>query len=103
MKQVDFYFDFISPYVSLASHQLGEVRDCTAAKFRLCAGSFCGAFKSSLEFGACGNPRRRYTFQDVQRWADYIGLEFKSPPAHHAIPDRFLSHVGHVVFPGFNA
>jgi len=26
MKQVDFYFDFISPYVWLASHQLGEVR-----------------------------------------------------------------------------
>ena len=49
----------------------------------LCARSFCRAFRSSLEFGSRGIPaKRRYTFQDAQRWAVYLGLEFKSPPAH---------------------
>ena len=26
--------------------------------------------------------KRRYTFQDAERWAVYLGLKFKSPPAH---------------------
>lgn len=25
---------------------------------------------------------RRYIFQDAERWAVYLGLKFKSPPAH---------------------
>jgi hypothetical protein len=33
MKHVDLYFDFVSPYPWLASHQLSELRGCTAAKF----------------------------------------------------------------------
>ena len=30
--------------------------------------------------------KRRYTFQDAQRWALYLGFEFKSPPAHPFSP-----------------
>jgi 2-hydroxychromene-2-carboxylate isomerase len=30
--------------------------------------------------------KRRYTFQDTQRWALHLGLEFKSPPAHPFSP-----------------
>jgi len=83
MKQVDFYFDFISPYVWLASHQLGEVRECTAAKFRFVPVLFAALLDHHSNLGPAEIPaKRRYTFQDAQRWANYLGLEFKSPPAH---------------------
>jgi 2-hydroxychromene-2-carboxylate isomerase len=82
MKQVDFYFDFISPYVWLASHQLGEVRECTAAKFRFVPVLFAALLDHQNLGPAEIAAKRRYTFQDAQRWAVYLGLEFKSPPAH---------------------
>jgi len=34
MKHVDLYFDFVSPYPWLASHQLSELRESTAVKLR---------------------------------------------------------------------
>src|SRR5215470_5672286 len=83
MKQVDLYFDFVSPYVWLASHQLGEVRECTAAKFRFVPVLFAALLDHHSNLGPAEIPaKRRYTFQDAQRWAVYLGLEFKSPPAH---------------------
>ena len=82
MKQVDF-FDFNSPYVWLASHQLGEVRERTAAKFRFVPVLFAALLGHHSNLGPAEIPaKRRYTFQDAQRWAVYLGLEFKSPPAH---------------------
>jgi 2-hydroxychromene-2-carboxylate isomerase len=87
MKQVDFYFDFVSPYVWLASHQLGEVRDCTAAKFRFVPVLFAALLDHHSNLGPAEIPaKRRYTFQDAQRCAVYLGLEFKSPPAHPFSP-----------------
>jgi len=83
MQQVDFYFDFVSPYVWLASHQIGEVRDCTAAKFRFVPVLFAGLLDHHANLGPAEIPaKRRYTFVDAQRWAVYLGLAFKSPPAH---------------------
>jgi 2-hydroxychromene-2-carboxylate isomerase len=83
MQQVDFYFDFVSPYVWLASHQLGEVRECTGAKFRFVPVLFAALLDHHSSLGPAEIPaKRRYTFQDAQRWAVYLGLEFKSPPAH---------------------
>jgi 2-hydroxychromene-2-carboxylate isomerase len=83
MKYVDFYFDFLSPYAWLASHQLDEVRKCTAAKFRFVPVLFAGLLGHHSNLGPAEIPaKRRYTFQDAQRWAVYLGLEFKSPPAH---------------------
>jgi len=83
VTQVDFYFDFISPYVWLASHQLGEVRACTAAKFRFVPVLFAALLDHNSNLGPAEIPaKRRYTFQDVERWAVYLGLRFKSPPAH---------------------
>ena len=83
MTQVDFYFDFISPYVWLASHQLGEVRACTAAKFRFVPVLFAALLDHHSNLGPAEIPaKRRYTFQDAERWAVYLGLKLKSPPAH---------------------
>ena len=87
MRQVDFYFDFVSPYVWLASHQLGEVRDCTAVKFRFVPVLFAALLDHHSNLGPAEIPaKRRYTFQDAQRWALYLGFEFKSPPAHPFSP-----------------
>ncbi|HEY7245285.1 MAG TPA: 2-hydroxychromene-2-carboxylate isomerase [Xanthobacteraceae bacterium] len=83
MKQVDFYFDFVSPYAWLAAHQIDEVREDTAAGFRFVPVLFAGLLDHHSNVGPAEVPaKRRYTFQDAQRWALYLGLEFKSPPAH---------------------
>jgi 2-hydroxychromene-2-carboxylate isomerase len=83
MRQVDFYFDFVSPYAWLAAHQIGEVRDCTAATFRFVPVLFAGLLNHHSNLGPAEIPaKRRYVFQDAQRWAVCLGLEFKAPPAH---------------------
>jgi 2-hydroxychromene-2-carboxylate isomerase len=83
MRQVDFYFDFVSPYAWLAAHQIGEVRDCTAATFRFVPVLFAGLLNHHSNLGPAEIPaKRRYVFQDAQRWAMHLGLEFKAPPAH---------------------
>jgi 2-hydroxychromene-2-carboxylate isomerase len=87
MKYVDFYFDFVSPYVWLASHQLDKVRESTAAKFRFVPVLFAALLDHHSSLGPAEiAAKRRYTFQDAQRWAVYLGLEFGSPPAHPFSP-----------------
>src|SRR5262249_17813376 len=76
-------------YVWLASHQLDEVRKSTAAKFRFVPVLFAALLGHHSNLGPAEIPaKRRYTFQDAQRWAVYLGLEFKSPPAHPLIPSN---------------
>ena len=69
MKYVNFYFDFLSPYVWLASHQLDEVRKSTAAKFRFVPVLFAALLGHHSNLGPAEIPaKRRYAFQDAQRW-----------------------------------
>jgi 2-hydroxychromene-2-carboxylate isomerase len=83
MKHVDFYFDFVSPYPWLASHQLGELQDCMAVKFCFVPVLFAALLDHHSNMGPAEIPaKRRYTFQDAQRWAVHLGLEFRCPPAH---------------------
>jgi 2-hydroxychromene-2-carboxylate isomerase len=83
MKEVDFYFDFVSPYAWLAAHQLGAVRDCAEATFRYVPVLFARLLDHHANVGPAEIPaKRRYTFVDAQRWAIHLRLEFKSPPAH---------------------
>jgi 2-hydroxychromene-2-carboxylate isomerase len=83
MKEVDFYFDFVSPYAWLAAHQLQAVRDCAEATFRYVPVLFAGLLDHHSNVGPAEIPaKRRYTFLDAQRWAIHLRLEFKSPPAH---------------------
>jgi 2-hydroxychromene-2-carboxylate isomerase len=83
MKHVDFYFDFVSPYPWLASHQLGELRESTAVKFCFVPVLFAALLDHNSNMGPAEIPaKRRYTLQDTQRWAVHLGLKFKSPPAH---------------------
>ena len=87
MRCVNFYFDFISPYPWLASHQFTEVRECTGAKFRFVPVLFAALLDHHSNVGPAEiAAKRRYVYQDVQRWAAHLGLEFKAPPAHPFIP-----------------
>ena len=84
MQCVDFYFDFISPYPWLASHQFGEVRECTATKFRFVPVLFAALLDHHSNMGPAEiTAKRRYTYQDVQRWAAHLGLEFRAPLRIH--------------------
>jgi|SRR6516165_2252456 2-hydroxychromene-2-carboxylate isomerase len=83
MKQVDFYFDFVSPYPWLASHQLDELRVSVGAKFCFVPVLFAVLLDHHSNMGHAEIPaKRRYTILDTQRWAIHLGLKFKSPPAH---------------------
>src|SRR6516165_171126 len=83
MKQVNFYFDFVSPYPWLASHQLDELRVSAGAKFCFVPVLFAALLDHHSNMGPAEIPaKRRYTIQDTQRWAVHLGLKFRSPPAH---------------------
>src|SRR5215472_10736507 len=83
MKRVDVYFDFVSPYPWLAAHQLGELRESAAATFCFVPVLFAALLDHHSNMGPAEIPaKRRYTIQDTQRWAVYLGLKFNSPPAH---------------------
>jgi 2-hydroxychromene-2-carboxylate isomerase len=87
MQRVDFYFDFISPYAWLATHQFGKIRECTGAEFRFVPVLFAALLDHHTNVGPAEiAAKRRYTFQDAQRWAAHLGLEFRAPPAHPFLP-----------------
>jgi 2-hydroxychromene-2-carboxylate isomerase len=82
MQRVDVYFDFVSPYPWLASHQLSELRG-PLAQFCFVPVLFAALLDHHSNMGPAEIPaKRRYTIQDTQRWAVHLGLKFKSPPAH---------------------
>ena len=91
MKQVNFYFDFVSPYPWLASHQLDELRVSAGAKFCFVPVLFAALLDHHSNMGPAEIPaKRRYTILDTQRWAIHLGLKFKSPPAHPFNPLKAL-------------
>jgi len=82
MQRVDVYFDFVSPYPWLASHQLSELRG-PLAQFCFVPVLFAALLDHHSNMGPAEIPaKRRYTIQDTQRWAVHLGLKFTSPPAH---------------------
>jgi 2-hydroxychromene-2-carboxylate isomerase len=91
MKQVNFYFDFVSPYPWLASHQLDELRVSAGAKFCFVPVLFAALLDHHSNMGPAEIPaKRRYTVLDTHRWAIHLGLKFKSPPAHPFNPLKAL-------------
>ncbi|MGE3692091.1 MAG: 2-hydroxychromene-2-carboxylate isomerase [Novosphingobium sp.] len=83
MKQIDFYFDFWSPYAYLASGRLAEM----AEKYG-CAINYCpiDLTKAKLSAGNTGPPnlqippKIRYLMTDLKRWAALYGLPFGGVP-----------------------
>ncbi len=89
MPQVDWYYDFISPFTYLASHRLVEVAD--RATLRYCPVLFAGLLghwehKGPAEIG----PKRVFSYRHVQWLADRNGIAFRMPGAHPFNPLPYL-------------
>lgn len=80
MKQVEFYYDLVSPYSYLACERL----------YGICSGHGAEVVLRPMLLGAVHNTvgiqapiqtpsKGRYSGKDVYRWADYYGLSMKFP------------------------
>lgn len=81
MHVVDFWFDPISPYAWLAARQLERID--TLASVRVRPVLFAALLNHHGNVGPAEIPTKRaYTFRDVARTADRLGLAIEGPPAH---------------------
>jgi 2-hydroxychromene-2-carboxylate isomerase len=77
MNEIDFYFDFYSPYAYLASHRVAEIADKYHCKVNYYP---IDIKRAKLAVGNTGPanvdiPKKlRYLTLDLQRWADRYGL-----------------------------
>lgn len=81
MSDVDLWFDPISPYAWLAARQLDRIDALAAVRGRPVL--FAGLLDHHGNVGPAEIPSKRaYTFRDVVRTADRLGLRVEGPPAH---------------------
>jgi 2-hydroxychromene-2-carboxylate isomerase len=88
MRQVTWYFDFVSPFSYLCLARLGELRD-VALVYRPVL--FAGLLQ---QFGQKGpaeiEPKRRWTYRWCQWSAARLGLPLRFPATHPFNPLRHL-------------
>jgi len=83
MREVPFYFDFVSPYTWLAlerAHDFAREHDVRWDPRPVVYAKLLEAH--GLLGPAETEARRRYTFHDVARCARRLGLRAQGPPAH---------------------
>jgi len=78
VKQVDFYFDFISPYSYLAATQIEKLANEYHARFEWIPVNLPKLIKLS-DNKPPGTIRNKalYSLRDLKRWAEYLHLPFK--------------------------
>jgi 2-hydroxychromene-2-carboxylate isomerase len=82
MRQLDFYFDPVSPYAWLAMRSL-ERLDAAGLRVRVVPVLFAGLLKAHGNLGPAEVPAKRLlVFRDVMREAARRGLPFAGPPGH---------------------
>ena len=82
MRQLDFYFDPVSPYVWLAARGLSRIEEA-GVRVRFVPVLFAGLLKAHGNLGPAEVPAKRvYLFRDVMREAARRGLPFAGPPGH---------------------
>ncbi len=83
MKQISFYFDFISPYSFLAWDELLQIADRNGATLRVVPVLLAGLLNAHGQKGPAEIPAKRdYVFIDLLRWCHKRGETIKAPPAH---------------------
>ncbi len=83
MKRVSLYFDFISPYVDLALHDVPEIEAAAGGPIECVPVVFGAILKETGLVGPVEvEAKRRYTFQDVLRRALSLGRSMVGPPSH---------------------
>jgi 2-hydroxychromene-2-carboxylate isomerase len=89
MQQIDWYFDFISPFSYLASASLSRLPGGIELRPRPIL--FAGLLQHWNTLGPAEiPPMRKFTFRHVRWLADRDGIELKLPPAHPFNPLRLL-------------
>lgn len=83
MKQISFYFDFISPYSYLAWNDLLQLVARNQAQLRIVPVLLAGLLNAHGQKGPAEIPaKREYVFKDLLRWCFKRGESIKGPPAH---------------------
>ena len=89
MRQIDWYFDFISPFSYLASASLERLPD--DAELRPKPILFAGLLQHWDTRGPAEiEPMRRFTFRHIRWLADRDGIELVMPPQHPFNPLKLL-------------
>jgi 2-hydroxychromene-2-carboxylate isomerase len=87
MKNVDFYFDFVSPFSYIALHRLERLAPPTTFRPVL----FAGLLRHWGQKGPAEIPaKRRWTYRWCQWWAAELGIPFRFPAAHPFNPLHHL-------------
>jgi 2-hydroxychromene-2-carboxylate isomerase len=97
MADVDFFFDFISPYTYLARTQLDGIAARTGARFKMWPMHLLNLMKivgNTPTTVVCKN-KRRYAGQDIARWCARYQVPFKANP--HLRGDHSLTLRGALV------
>ncbi|MBL4760054.1 MAG: 2-hydroxychromene-2-carboxylate isomerase [Mariprofundaceae bacterium] len=78
MKNIDFYFDFISPYSYLAAIQLAEFSSQHGVEFTWQPVNLPKLIHESGNVGpATIKNKAMYSLRDLKRWASYLGVPLK--------------------------
>jgi 2-hydroxychromene-2-carboxylate isomerase len=81
MKQVEFFFDVGSPYSYLAYHQLPKIAKARNADIVWRPMLLGGVFQATGNSSPATVPTKaRYSIVDLERWAKYFEVPFKSNP-----------------------
>jgi 2-hydroxychromene-2-carboxylate isomerase len=97
MADVDFSFDFISPYTYLAQTQLDGIASRTGARFKMWRMHLLNLMKivgNTPTTVVCSN-KRKYAGQDIGRWCARYQVPFKGNP--HLRGDHSLTLRGALV------
>jgi 2-hydroxychromene-2-carboxylate isomerase len=89
MQQVDWYFDFISPFGYLACHRLAELEKHATVQYHPVL--FAGLLGHWEHKGPAEiEPKRVFTYRFVQWLADRSAIPFRMPGAHPFNPLPYL-------------
>lgn len=80
-KQVEFFFDFGSPYTYLAYHQLPKIAKARNAEIVWRPMLLGGVFQATGNHSPAEVPLKgRHVNVDLQRWAKHFGVDFAMNP-----------------------
>ena len=89
MRQVTWYFDFVSPFAYIGLHRLKELPADVAIEYRPVL--FAGLLNHWGQKGPAELPsKRRYTYRWSHWWAKSLGIPFRFPAAHPFNPLHHL-------------
>jgi 2-hydroxychromene-2-carboxylate isomerase len=91
MKHITFYFDVISPYAYLAFEQLPKALKGLNYRLTYQPVLFAGLLKHHGQLGPAEiEPKRSWTYRQVQWLAHELGIEMQLPAAHPFNPLALL-------------